>query len=181
MSTLFKKYLLLRLAALVSIAAMNVTTTHAEQISQPYINDGELVGSARMTYLFWDVYDISLYSKSGNWQADQTFALELQYLRDLDGEAIAERSIEEMEGQGLKDSEKIKQWLSQMKAIFPDVDDETTLVALKNEQGFTEFLRNGQLIGSIEDQDFTQRFFDIWLSANTSQPKLRKKLLGGQS
>jgi hypothetical protein len=37
---------------------------------------------------------------------------------------------------------------------------------------------NGEMSDEIQDSTFTQRFFDIWLSEKTSEPKFRKKLLG---
>jgi len=37
---------------------------------------------------------------------------------------------------------------------------------------------NGEKADEIEDKVFIQRFFDIWLSDKTSEPKFRKKLLG---
>jgi hypothetical protein len=36
---------------------------------------------------------------------------------------------------------------------------------------------NGQPLGEIRDAEFARRFFAIWLSPQTSEPKLRLALL----
>jgi len=40
------------------------------------------------------------------------------------------------------------------------------------------FFHNGALRSELRDTDFTRRFFGIWLSPQTSEPKLRQSLLG---
>jgi hypothetical protein len=40
------------------------------------------------------------------------------------------------------------------------------------------FYYNNELIGEIGQQEFSQLFLDIWLSENTSEPDLRRELLG---
>jgi hypothetical protein len=40
------------------------------------------------------------------------------------------------------------------------------------------FFRNGTPIGDIDDREFARAFFAIWLDPRTSEPELRKQLLG---
>ncbi|MCF6441277.1 chalcone isomerase family protein [Pseudoalteromonas luteoviolacea] len=134
--------------------------------------------TARMTYLFWDVYDISLYSPSGSYNSLAPFVLQLTYLRDLDGEEIAKRSLEEMQKQGFDDEALGAKWLLQMKQIFPDVTENYSLYGVRDENGVTRFYDSEKLLGEISDQNFTKWFFDIWLSEKTTEPKMRLKLLG---
>ncbi|MDK1288121.1 chalcone isomerase family protein [Pseudoalteromonas umbrosa] len=134
--------------------------------------------TARMTYLFWDVYDISLYSSSGSYDSLAPFVLQLTYLRDLDGEEIAKRSLEEMQKQGFNDEALGAKWLLQMKQIFPDVTENYSLYGVRDENGTTRFYDSEKLLGEITDQNFTKWFFDIWLSEKTTEPKMRLKLLG---
>ncbi|KZN69620.1 chalcone isomerase family protein [Pseudoalteromonas luteoviolacea] len=137
--------------------------------------------TARMTYLFWDVYDISLYTPSGQYEPSAPFVLQLTYLRDLSGEDIAERSLEEMEKQGFEDEQMGRVWLERMKNIFPDVENNYSLYGLRTPSGTTQFYNAEKLLGEIEDPLFTKWFFDIWLGNKTSEPKMRLKLLGGKS
>lgn len=138
----------------------------------------QLVGEGRLRYLFWDIYDVSLYSQSGKWQAGSSFTLKIQYLRNAKGKLIAEKSLQEMQKQGLKDKAKSADWLLQMEAIFPNVKKGSVLTGVVDGNRFTTFYYQNEKIGEINNPDFSQRFFDIWLGENTSNPKLRKQLLG---
>jgi hypothetical protein len=42
----------------------------------------------------------------------------------------------------------------------------------------SRFVFNGQVVGSISDPAFTERFLAIWLSEKSSYPAQRKQLLG---
>ncbi|WP_240485164.1 chalcone isomerase family protein [Aestuariibacter salexigens] len=158
--------------------AMSAPASAINNIVGQYFEQAEKVGEGRMTYLFWDVYDARLYAPQGKWQEDGPYVLELHYLRSLDGEAIAERSVEEIRKQGFDDNAILSDWLEQMRNIFPDVNKGVTLVGIADQNQHTHFYRNDELIGSVPDPEFTRRFFGIWLSENTSEPSLRKKLLG---
>lgn len=142
------------------------------------IPEAELVGEARMTYMFWDVYDAKLYAKNGQFNVGQPFALSLHYLRKLKGKAIAERSIKEMRGQGVNEQAKLEQWEKRMVEIFPDVQDGSILIGVVDDSGKTLFYSGENKIGEVDDSEFGKHFFNIWLGENTSQPKLRKALLG---
>ncbi|MCF2857766.1 chalcone isomerase family protein [Pseudoalteromonas sp. SMS1] len=137
--------------------------------------------TARMTYLFWDVYDISLYTPTGEYNPAAPFVLQLTYLRELSGEDIAERSLEEMQKQGFDDVQTGQKWLEEMKRIFPDVEENYSLLGVRTPAGTTKFYNDETLLGEVKDPRFTKWFFDIWLSAQTSEPKMRRKLLGEQS
>ncbi len=139
------------------------------------------VGEARLTVLFWDVYDARLYAPEGKWSADSSYALSLTYLRDLDGQKIAERSIKEIREQGFADEITLARWYEMLLAILPDVSDQNQIVGYADGDANTLFYLDGQLIGEIREPEFTRAFFDIWLGEKTSQPKLRDQLLGATS
>jgi hypothetical protein len=46
------------------------------------VPDAELVGQGRLKFLFWNVFDASLYAPDGTWSRDEPFALSVPYLRD---------------------------------------------------------------------------------------------------
>jgi hypothetical protein len=145
------------------------------------IPSAELVGTARLEYLFWDVYDAELYAPAGIWREDRPFALTLRYLLELNGESIAKRSIKEMRNQGFHDETRLASWHEQMQAIFPDVEKNTRLTGVVNQNGRTLFFENGRLIGEISDPLFSDWFFGIWLGESTSRPELRERLLGAKT
>lgn len=143
-----------------------------------YVPDAEKVGSARLQYVLWKVYDATLFAPDGQWRDNAPFALNLEYLMKLEGEEIAKRSVKEMREQGFDDAAKLEQWLVQMRTIFPDVEKGTEITGVVDNERVTRFFSDDQLIGQIEDPEFGKRFFDIWLGEKTTQPELRKQLLG---
>jgi hypothetical protein len=144
-----------------------------------YVADPRKIGEAVLKYLFWDVYRAELYAPAAGWRPDAPFALSLNYLRDIDGADIADRTISEMRDQGFDDENKLSAWRIQLRVIFPDVSDGTRLTGVRDADGNTIFYRDGGKIGEIKDPSFTRRFFDIWLGDKTSEPALRRALLGG--
>lgn len=140
-----------------------------------------LLGSGRLTFLGLHVYDARLWTGDG-FAADSfdrhPIALELQYARTLYGRLIAERSLDEMKRVGGFSDELGERWLAWMKQTFPDVSKDDRITGVQRPQEATRFFHNGTLRGELRDADFTRRFFGIWLSAQTSEPKLRQSLLG---
>ena len=144
-----------------------------------YIANPQKVGEAVLKYLFWDVYRVELFATPAGWRPDAPFALTLNYLRDFAGADIADRTISEMRGQGFSDEKTLADWRSRLLTIFPDVSEGTRLTGVRDSDGKTIFYLNGTKIGEIDDPSFTRPFFDIWLGEKTSEPALRRALLGG--
>ena len=160
------------------MALLGLTPAMANDYIGTMVPDAQKVGSARMTYMLWDVYDAVLYAPQGNWSADSPFALKLTYLRDLHGQKIADRSIKEMRTQGYNDEIRLAAWQNQMRMIFPDVKQGDVITGIFTTDKQTVFFDGEREIGHIQDPEFGQRFFDIWLNAKTSEPDLRTALLG---
>ncbi len=145
---------------------------------QNYIENPKIVGEARLTVLFWDVYDASLYADEGQFDASKPYALTLKYLRDFDGDDIASRSVDEMRKQGVVDEIVLAKWYQQMNQIFPDVKEGESITGIVDENQHSVFYYNDRLLGKVEDPKFSRAFFNIWLSENTSEPEMREQLLG---
>ena len=146
-------------------------------VLERYISSPEKVGEGRLTYLFWDVYDASLFAHEGEWQAEQPFALSLRYLRALKGRDIADRSIEEIRRHGYKDEIKMASWHHLLTQILPDVNEGNVITGIYTKDKTTVFYLSDEKIGEITDPEFGHHFFGIWLNQQTSAPKLRKQLL----
>ena len=65
-----------------------------------------------------------------------------------------------------------------MLRVFPDVRKGDRLLGLQRPGEAAVFWLNGRLRGEIRDAEFARRFFGIWLSPQTSEPALRRALLG---
>lgn len=142
------------------------------------VPDSQKVGSGRLSFLIWDVYDAALYAPNKIYQSNQPFALKLSYLIDLKGKDIARRSVEEMQKQGFVDELQLRKWQEAMEEIFPDVKEGNTITGIRDEQGHALFYLDNKFIGSVNEENFTNKFFAIWLDQKTSEPGLRVKLLG---
>ena len=144
---------------------------------------GELVLRGQTRFRVWgfEVYDASPWTTPGFVPAQaegQLLALELRYLRDFSAKDIAERSLKEMRRSAAVASEQDSRWLAEMLRVFPDVRKGDRLLGLQRPGEAAVFWLNGRLRGEIRDAEFTRRFFGIWLSAQTSEPALRRALLG---
>ncbi len=154
------------------------TQAMADQtIAQQHVSDAQLVGKARFKVLFWRVFDAELYAQNGEFNSDKPFALSLSYLRKIKGSEIVAKSISEIQSQSTITSAEANDWESQLKAIIPDVDTQTTITGVRDVDAHTLFYNNDVLIGEIENERFTRAFFNIWLGEKTSEPKLRNGLL----
>lgn len=154
---------------------------HGALAGQTMLNsvpDASVVGRGVLSYAFWDVYEATLYAPKGRFDPTKPVALSIAYYHAIDGKDIADRSVQEMRKQGFNDEIKLAAWNAQMKAIFPNVKDGTVLSAVYNPGRQTAFYNGGEAIGSIKGDDFGKLFFGIWLGERTSEPELRRALLG---
>jgi hypothetical protein len=148
------------------------------------LNGARLLGEGTLRVFGMPIYDIRLWGEAGlgvRNPESKPLALELEYARALQGKAIAERSLQEMQGLDHIDAERAEKWLQQMRRIFPDVKKGDRLTGVQRPGEAARFFVNGQAGGEVRDAEFTRLFFGIWLSPRTSQPKLREALLGNQA
>lgn len=140
-----------------------------------------LVGRGALRFFGLLVYDARLWAPPGfdpAAYAGEAFALELQYARKLEGEAIAERSIAEMKRVGSFGTRQQSTWLTLMKLAFPDVAAQDRLTGVHDGAGRVCFFHNGRATAEITDQAYARLFFGIWLAPQTSAPALRAALTG---
>ncbi|QIM47783.1 hypothetical protein G9Q38_00610 [Pusillimonas sp. DMV24BSW_D] len=145
------------------------------------LGDARLQGQERFRWFGFSVYDIRLWVKaplSTEAWVGRPFALELTYARSLEGQAIAEKSLEEMQAQETIDAQRQASWLSFMQSAFPNVEDGDRLTGIYRPDGGAAFYFNGRETASTDDADFARLFFGIWLSSDTSEPALRRALFG---
>lgn len=105
-------------------------------------------------------------------------ALQLLYERSLYGKEIAKRSLEEIKRQGDVSNEQAQQWLDQMNMIFPNVKANDHITGIYQPGQNAVFFLNQKFLGQFNDKELSKRFFGIWLSPQTSEPKMRMHLLG---
>ncbi len=141
----------------------------------------KLQGQGGLRFLGLRIYDARLWSGAqpvgADW-ADVPFALELQYARDLTGSKIAERSLVEMKRQGEFDAATASRWLQLLERLIPDVREGDRITGINLPGQGARFCLNGQWRGDARAPVFARMFFGIWLAPQTSEPDLRRALLG---
>ena len=106
-------------------------------------------------------------------------ALELTYLRDFKAQDIAERSLKEMRrSQPLNDAQAAR-WKADLLRVIPDVRAGDRILGVHRPGQGATFWVNDKPAGEVRDEDFSARFFGIWLSPATSEPQMRAALLAG--
>lgn len=160
-------------------AARSATTPPAEVASA--LPGARLVGQGTLRWFGLAVYEARLWATEGfDGQRFEShpFALELRYLRRLDGSAITDRALDEMRRGGPIAETEAAAWRAAMRAAFPDVSPGDRLTGVHDPAQGTRFHFNGRVTGVLADPLFARRFYAVWLGTHTSQPGLRAQLLG---
>jgi len=135
-------------------------------------------GGGELKYFGLSVYDGFYWSAARSFSILQPFALDLHYHRNLKGDGIAERSIDEIRRLGIGSPDEHARWLGAMQRLFPDVRKGDRLTGVNVPGRGAKFFHNGAAIGEIAEPGFARAFFGIWLDPKTSRPDFRKLLLG---
>ena len=153
----------------------------AQALAHPQLPGSRLQGEATLRYFGLRVYHARLWTMPDfkvSQNSEQPLVLELEYLRDLQGQAIAERSLQEMQRSGPIPDAQAQRWLSEMQRLLPDVKAGDRLSGQHLPGQGARFWHNGRPIGQIDDPAFARLFFGIWLAPTTSEPGMRVALLG---
>jgi hypothetical protein len=141
-----------------------------------------LIGQHRFTYWGFEVYDASLWGSTAfapeDW-AKQSLVLELRYLRDFKGADIAQRSMDEIQGQRALSATQKQTWAGVLQSLIPNVRNGERLTGIYTPDKGMQLLHQDRLVGEVTDIELAQRFFGIWLAPETSQRQLRQQLLAG--
>jgi len=174
------KHIFLPVALVAALfAALVSTQARADAASVlSFVPSAQKVGEARLRYLLLDIYDATLLAPNGTYERGQPLALSLDYLRKLDGDAIAKRTIKEIRDQGFSDTSALDRWFADLVNIFPDVRKGSNITGVLDAERVTHFFVDGKKTGSVSDPEFGPRFFDIWLGDKSSQAKMRDQLTG---
>tara|TARA_R110000868_G_scaffold59891_2_gene183624 strand:- start:3848 stop:4378 length:531 start_codon:yes stop_codon:yes gene_type:complete len=136
------------------------------------------VGEARLSVLFWDIYDSALYTQSGVYRSEEfPQALDIVYLRDIESIELIENTKEEWQKLGINDEDSVR-WLGNLTQLLPNIKKGDRLTLVVNTHKHSEFFLNSNSIGSVCDAKFGPAFLRIWLDAGSSYPKVRRKLIG---
>ncbi|WP_448211715.1 chalcone isomerase family protein [Colwellia sp. MEBiC06753] len=157
---------------LISMTSFGKNISTAQGVKQNL----SLVGEARLSILFWDIYHSKLYAPEGRYHPEQSFYFEITYLRDIKQADLIQHTIEQWQHLGFNEAD-YRRYVTELEKLWPNLADGDQL-AMSVTKDKTSFYFNQQYIGKIDGGAFGKMFSDIWLSKNTSRPELRRKLLG---
>lgn len=153
----------------------SVSFAKEPQYIKNIMGQAQLQGLGRLNFWGFHVYDANLYR--GAAKDSQEFALELKYQKSFSGEAITNRTVDEMKNLGVADAQAVS-WGKELATFFPNIEPGQTITAVYIPKQGTTFFYDGKKVSQIQGADFAKAFFGIWLDSKTSVPKLRADLLG---
>ncbi len=137
------------------------------------------VGGGLLRMFGFQVYNAYLWTPDGaSFDQAKPHVLDIHYLRTFSAKQLAERSIDEMRGQGTGNEAVYPKWVTEMQRVFADVKEGDRLIGIATPARTAKFFHNGTYRGEVADAAFTDAFFGIWLSEKSSQPGMRERLLG---
>ncbi len=177
-----RRLVTLALAAALAAAAPPVAiASTAPAAVSAQLPEARLAGEGELRWFGLKVYSAQLWVGRLGLRIDRPaaspFALDLRYATALKGQLIAERSAQEMERLGFGDAPRRTRWLEAMKRLFPDVASGDRLTGMHEPGRGARFFHNDRAIGTVDDPDFSDAFFGIWLDARTTAPALRESLV----
>lgn len=140
------------------------------------------VGKGRLTWLGFGIYEASLWTPDGHFDATdagETVALALWYERRFSRDELIDITRGEWERLALAPDAARRGWSRQLQAIWKDVERGDNLTAVVLPQGETRFYDRHGLLGSVDDPAFGPAFLAIWLDSRSAVRDLRTRLLGG--
>ena len=135
------------------------------------------IGGGELSWFGLAIYEGFYWAPAADFSPAVPYALDLHYRRSLDGERIAQRSVDEIEKLGFGNADERRRWGEAMRRVFPDVKRGDRLTAVSVPAQGAHFFHNGAPIGRIDDVDFARAFFSIWLDPRTSRPDFRRRLM----
>ena len=170
---------------LAAAAALPWAMAAESETSPPFLRQAlakaTLAGEGQLRFLRLRIYDAKLWV-TPPFEAESyerhPLALELTYHRAFSGAAIAQRSIEEIQRQRSLSPAQAERWRQVLAAVLPDVQAGDRLTSLYQPELGMRLWRGNQELSAIQDAELAKLFFGIWLSPRTSEPDLRRALLG---
>jgi hypothetical protein len=151
------------------------------QLPAPLLREApelRLLGKGEMRWFGLHLYDATLWASGSSWSPRQVYALDIEYAREISSKRLVDSTIAEMRRLGAQDEDKLARWSDTLTRVFPDVKPGDRIVGLHRPGKGAFFYHQGEPTGSIEDSEFADTFFAIWLDPRTREPALRKALLG---
>ena len=136
------------------------------------------IGEGSLKVFLGPVYDVRLLSDDKKFSWDNDLVLEFDYQRALKKNTVVEASVKEMRRQKGVTEKQLSKWQTYLERGIQPVQKATKASLYWTAEGRITFYYDGAKPVTIEDADFARAFMNIWLGPETSEPELRRTLLG---
>lgn len=158
-----------------AVAKVSLASEQAlKQVNTPL----QLVGKTRVQVFLFKVYDATLETDTGTYPEYQRLRLSLRYLRSIRSSALVEETEKEWLNQGFEPTPASADWLRELSNIWPSVTAGDVLIAEHISGEGIRFLSAEGVLGTIQSEQFAERFLAIWLSENSRFKQNRDELVG---
>ena len=165
-------------------AAFSAITEATEQkpieALEPKLNfdNYQQLGQCQLSWLWLDVYKATFFTRTGKYHSDEyPQLLVITYLRNISADDLIKATVEQWQHLNYS-ADDIKAWQQAIKGIWPNISKNDNLSFEVINENHGRFFYNQVYLQDVKDKGFAKAFISIWLSKNTSQPKLRQQLLG---
>ena len=165
-------------AAFAGTAHSDTVGTVATASSAVSVPELPLVGSGTLKWYGLRIYDVE-YREAPN--ACTPRILRITYARRIPTHRLIKATREQWQEIGVADDSAVRAWLREAGALWPDIEPGDHLLLLVDSDGASHFFGSDGFLGTIQDPAFGTAFIAIWLSPDTTEPKLRAQLLEGGS
>lgn len=164
-------------AATISLPQSAVSRTVPAEVKDALPN-GQVVGTASVTFLFWSVFDAALWNANGQFSWEKPFALTLFYRTDFSASELVDSSIEEMDRLTDWSQQRLVSFRPKLQPCMRSVDEGDRITALSPAPDRVALYYNGTRTCELQEPGLRSAFFSIWLSANSKFPDASRKLTG---
>lgn len=142
-----------------------------------YLQSPLLIGQGTLHFLWWEVYDIKLFTNNTSFSWEYPFLLEFDYKREVKKEDVMQSTLKELRRQQAVSEKDTLKWQKYLDQTFQSVQVGTRAILYWDPEGKITFHYERSNPEVIQDGNFARAFFNIWLGEETSQPQLRKNLI----
>lgn len=143
------------------------------------VEDLKAVGSTTLKVMFWTIYDSTLFTPDGRFSGVLPgLALQIDYRRNIASNRLIDTTREQWQELNLYLPELSEQWLAQLSRLWPDITRGDSIILRVEADLAASFFYNGELLGRLDNAEFTRRFLTIWLGEESAFPKQRDELTG---
>lgn len=155
----------------------NAVAELPQALRQQFGDHWQVLGHGLFSWSVFRIYRAALHVSGERFSMKARFILDLNYLRNVSAEQIAQTSVQEMQRLADVSPQTAAKWGRALSQCLPDVGLGDRLLGVFDPGVGVHFFRGEKALGTVEDPDFVPAFAAVWLDERTRAPALRAKLL----